>query len=69
MFLGAIFVASYWMAGEIDEDRYLPLIAIVGELQQLTTRWNTELSHVKSSTDANFDGLVEIKSNIRRLET
>ena len=68
-FLGAIFVASYWMAGEIDEDRYLPLIAIVGELQQLTTRWNTELSRVKSNTDANFDGLVEIKSNIRRLET
>ena len=69
VFLGAIFFASYWMAGEIDEDRYLPLIAIVGELQQLTTRWNTELSHVKSNTDANFDGLVEIKSDIRRLET
>ena len=68
-FLGAIFVVSYWMAGEIDEDRYLPLIAIVGELQQLTTHWNTELSRVKSNTDANFDGLVEIKSNIRRLET
>ena len=68
-FLLAIFVASYWMAGEIDEDRYLPLIAIAGELRQLTTRWNTELSHVKSNTDANFDGLVEIKSNIRRLET
>ena len=68
-FLLAIFVASYWMAGEIDEDRYLPLIAIAGELRQLTTRWNTELSHVKSNTDANFDGLVEIKSDIRRLET
>ena len=69
VFLGAIFVASYWMAGKIDEDRYLPLIAIVGAFQQLTTLWNTELSRVKSNSDANFDGLMEIKSSIHRLET
>ena len=69
VFLGAIFLASYWMAGKIDEDRYLPLIAIVGEFQQLTTLWNPELSRIKSNADGNFDGLVETKSNIHRLET
>ena len=69
MLLGAIFVVSYWMFGKNDVDRYLAPIAIVGEIQQLATLWNKELSRVKSNADANFDGLVEIKSSVHRLVT